>query len=161
MRATLPDGVDPQVVAGSLDDLPITTVSVTGDGTTAQLAQRVRQSVLPPLEKLAGVRAATLTGDPGAAHHDHPKDALADRRLRDTVISETLQVSGVLVPAGTVTEDGTTRAIQVGTELGSIADIRALPLSGVTEQQWNASGGDLSRRRRSATSRRSRRRPTR
>ena len=32
IRAGLPDGVDPQVVAGSLDDFPIVAVSVTGKG---------------------------------------------------------------------------------------------------------------------------------
>ncbi len=145
IRSTLPDGVDPQVVAGSLDDFPVVTLSVTGDESTAALATRVQESVLTPLEKLDGVRAAALTGDPGSRITVTPKDALADRGLRDTVLSDTLSASGVLVPAGSLTEGGATRSVQVGTELGSTADIRALPLAGVTEQQWNASGGDLDR----------------
>ena len=138
IRATLPDDVDPQVVAGSLDDLPVLSLSITGDGSTDELASAVRTSVVPPLEKLDGVRAASLTGEPEARITVVPKDALSDHRLQDTVISDTLAANGVLVPAGSVTEGGSTRAIQIGTEIGSTADLRALPLSGVTEQQWNA-----------------------
>lgn len=145
LQSSLPDGVDPQVVAGSLDDLPITAVSVTGDASTTELAAAVTDSVLPKLEKLDGVRAASLAGAPGTRITVVPKDALADHGLTTSVITSTLQASGALVPGGSVTEEGRTRAIEIGTELGSAADISALPLSGVTQQQWNARSGSLTR----------------
>lgn len=138
VRAGLPDGVDPQVVSANLDDFPVLSVSVTGDLDQQELARRARDSVVPKLEKLDGVRAASLTGEPDARITVTPKDALADHRLQDTVISDTLRANGVLVPAGSLTEGDLTRAIQIGTELGSTADIGALPLAGVTQQQWNA-----------------------
>jgi hydrophobic/amphiphilic exporter-1 (mainly G- bacteria), HAE1 family len=138
IRTTLPDGVDPQVIAGSLADLPVLSVAVTGDRSQAQLATAVRQSVLPELEKLPGVRAASLTGAPGSRITiTADEDELGKHRLTDRVIDDTLKASGVLVPAGSVTENGRNRSIQVGTELGSVADIRQLPLSGVTAAQWN------------------------
>ncbi|WP_162850681.1 efflux RND transporter permease subunit [Amnibacterium kyonggiense] len=151
LQSTLPDGVQPQVVAGSLDDFPIVAVSVTGDASTTELATAVNDSVLPKLEKLDGVRAASLAGAPGTRITIVPKDALADHGLQTSVISQTLQASGALVPGGTVTENGRTRAIEIGTELGGPSDIAALPLSGVTQQQWNlrgasaASGSTLNR----------------
>jgi HAE1 family hydrophobic/amphiphilic exporter-1 len=150
LQSSLPDGVEPQVVAGSLDDLPITAVSVTGDASTTELAQAVTDSVLPKLEKLDGVRAATLAGAPGTRITVVPKDALADHGLQTSVITDTLRASGVLVPGGTVTQDGRSRSIEIGTELGSVADIRAIPLAGVSQQQWNAriapgAGGALDR----------------
>jgi HAE1 family hydrophobic/amphiphilic exporter-1 len=145
LQSSLPDGVEPQVVAGSLDDLPITAVSVTGDTSTSELAKAVTDSVLPKLEKLEGVRAATLAGAPGTRITVVPKDELADHGLQPSVITNTLRASGALVPGGTVTEDGRSRSIEIGTELGSVEDIRALPLAGVTEQQWNARGGSLTR----------------
>ena len=145
IRTTLPGGVDPQVLAASLDDIPVIAFSVTadsvsGDASTDDLAASVRDSVLPKLEKLDGVRAATLAGDQNPRITITPKDALTDHRLTQSVVSDTLRASGVLVPGGTVTDDGRTRPIQIGTELGSAADIGALPLAGVTEQQWNATG---------------------
>ena len=138
LSSTLPDGVTPQVVAGSLDDLPIVALSVTGDASTTELARSVNDSVLPKLEKLDGVRTATLAGEPGDRITITPKDALEDHGLQPTVLSDTLKANGVRVPGGTVTEDGRTRAIEVGTELGSVSAIRDLPLAGVSEQQWNA-----------------------
>jgi HAE1 family hydrophobic/amphiphilic exporter-1 len=145
LQSSLPDGVTPQVVAGSLDDLPIVAVSVTGDASTTELATAVNDSVLPKLEKLDGVRAASLAGAPGDRITVTPKDALADHGLQSSVLSQTLQASGALVPGGTVTQDGSTRSIEIGTELGSASDIAALPLAGVTEQQWNARGGSMTR----------------
>ncbi|MBW4041320.1 MAG: efflux RND transporter permease subunit [Acidobacteria bacterium] len=145
LQSSLPTGVTPQVVAGSLDDLPIVAVSVTGDASTTELASAVNDSVLPKLEKLDGVRAASLAGAPGTRITVTPKDALANHGLQPSVISQTLQASGALVPGGSVTENGRTRSITIGTELGSAADISALPLAGVTEQQWNLRGGALTR----------------
>ncbi|WP_375389160.1 efflux RND transporter permease subunit, partial [uncultured Amnibacterium sp.] len=86
IRSSLPDGVDPQVVAGSLDDFPIVAVSVTGDSSTTQLADAVNDSVLPKLEKLDGVRAAALAGAPGTRITVTPKDALADHGLQTSVL---------------------------------------------------------------------------
>ena len=146
VRTTLPDDVDPQVVAGSLDDLPIVAFSVTGDASRTALADAVTRSVLPKLEKLDGVRAATVAGAPGERITVTPKDALADHRLTDSAIRDSLSAAGVLVPGGTVTQDGRDRAIQIGTELASAADIRAVPLAGVTQAQWNAArSGTLNR----------------
>ena len=145
LQSSLPDGVEPQVVAGGLDDFPIVALSVTGDASSTELATAVNDSVLPKLEKLDGVRAATLAGAPGTRITVVPKDALQDHGLQTSVVSNTLQASGALVPGGTITQDGRARAVEIGTELGSVADIRALPLSGVTQQQWNARGGSLKR----------------
>ena len=137
IRASLPDGVDPQVLAASLDDIPVLSVAVTGDRSSTALAATAQRSVVPELEKLTGVRSATLTGAPGSRVTVTPKDALGSHHLQPTVIEDTLRASGVLVPAGSVTEKGLTRSIQVGTELGSTADIAALPLAGVTPAQYN------------------------
>ena len=137
IRSTLPDGVDPQVIAGSLADLPVLAIAVSGQQSTDALATAVNASVVPELEKVAGVRAATLSGAPGDRITVTPKDALAKHHLTPDVIESTLKASGVLVPAGSVDQNGRTRSIQVGTELGSTADIRALPLTGVTAAQYN------------------------
>ncbi|WP_375401043.1 efflux RND transporter permease subunit [uncultured Amnibacterium sp.] len=138
IRATLPDGVDPQVISGSLADFPVLNIAVTGDRGTDEIATSVRQSVLDELQKLKGVRAASLNGAPGQRVSITPKSGtLTDHGLQDTVIDSTLKSSGVLVPAGSITDGSSTRSIQVGTETGSVADLRDLPLAGVTPAQWN------------------------
>lgn len=138
IRSVLPDGVDPRVIAGSLADLPVLSLAVTGDRPAVDLADEVRRSVLPELEKVPGVRAASLTGAPGSRITiTADEDTLAEHRLTDSVIGDTLRASGVLVPAGSITEQGRTRSIQVGTELGSVEDVRRLPLAGVPAARWN------------------------
>ncbi|MGN6743863.1 MAG: efflux RND transporter permease subunit, partial [Amnibacterium sp.] len=137
IRSALPDGVDPQVISGSLADLPVLAIAVSGRTSTDALASAATASVVPELEKVVGVRAATLSGAPGDRITVTPKAALADHHLTPDVIESTLKASGVLVPAGTVEQNGATRSIQVGTELGSTADIAALPHTGVTAAQYN------------------------
>lgn len=138
IRSTLPDGVDPQVISGSLADFPVLNIAVTGDRPTDALATSVRQSVTGEIEKLPGVRAAAVTGAPDQRMSIKPKAAtLSDHGLQDSVIDSTLKASGVLVPAGSIADGSSTRSIQVGTELGSVADLKALPLDGVTPARWN------------------------
>ena len=40
--AQLPDGVDPQVIAGSTDDFPAVVLAATGDGDEQALAEKLR-----------------------------------------------------------------------------------------------------------------------
>lgn len=66
-RLTLPDAVDTQVVTGSLDDLPIIQIAVTGydDSEAQQLVDRLSDTTVPDLQKLDGVREASVFGDAG------------------------------------------------------------------------------------------------
>ncbi|BDZ45229.1 efflux RND transporter permease subunit [Naasia aerilata] len=129
IRSALPSGLDPQVLSGSIDDFPVIQIAVTkGD------ADDVRRVVLPELEDLEGVRAASLTGAPGQRVTITPDPvALASRGLAGDAIRTAVQSSGVLVPAGTLTEDGRTLSVQAGAPLGSVADVASLPLVGARQ----------------------------
>ncbi|MCZ9342673.1 efflux RND transporter permease subunit, partial [Streptomyces sp. TRM76130] len=61
-RATLPDGVDPQVVAGSTDDLPTVVLSVTSERDQQALADQLDRTVVPALEDIDGVGQVTVDG---------------------------------------------------------------------------------------------------
>ncbi|WP_210507753.1 efflux RND transporter permease subunit [Naasia sp. SYSU D00057] len=131
IRSALPEGVDPQVLSGSIDDFPVIQIAVTGGEDERALANDVRRLVTPALEDLDGVRAADVSGVPGQRVVVTPDPAaLAARGIPGTAIRDAVQSSGVLVPAGTLTEDGRTLSVQAGTQLGSVDDIAALPLVG-------------------------------
>lgn len=127
----LPEGVDPQVTSGSFDDLPVVQVAVSppegGDvEETARLIQRV---VLPKLNDLEGVREAQLQGALGVrVTIDTDSAKLAEEAVTTQSITDALQQSGVLLPAGTITEDGQTLAVQVGSSLDSVDQIASLPV---------------------------------
>lgn len=135
----LPDDVDPQVIAFSFDDLPVTAVAVTGAEDSATLSDEITRTTLPELRDIDGVREATLVGDQGRRVVITPDPAtLAQYGLTTQAIRDALAQNGVLLPAGEITEGDSTFAVQAGTRLGSVDDIAALPLIGATEPQPTA-----------------------
>ncbi|WP_285462762.1 efflux RND transporter permease subunit [Agromyces sp. NBRC 114283] len=131
IQQSLPDDVDPQVVALSLDDFPVVQLAVTGVDDTAALSDEISRTTLGEITDVDGVRDATLVGDVGQRVNITPDPAaLAARGLTVQAIRDALSQNGVLVPAGTITEDDRTFAVQSGARLGSVDDVAALPLVG-------------------------------
>nr|WP_243862641.1 efflux RND transporter permease subunit [Frigoribacterium faeni] len=134
-RLTLPDSVDTQVVTGSLDDLPVIQIAVTGystDGTQA-LVDRLTGTTVPDLQKLDGVREASIYGDAGQRVVITPDStALAAAGLTTQAFQDALDANGTLIPGGTITENGQTLSIQAGQRLTSTDEVAALPLLGGT-----------------------------
>ena len=61
-RAQLPDDVDPQVVAGSTDDIPTVVLAVTSDKDQQALADQLDRTVVPALKDIDGVGQVTVDG---------------------------------------------------------------------------------------------------
>ncbi|MET4053489.1 HAE1 family hydrophobic/amphiphilic exporter-1 [Frigoribacterium sp. PvP054] len=134
-RLTLPDSVDTQVVTGSLADLPVIQIAVTGyDAADSQaLVDRLTNVTVPDLQKLDGVREASIYGDAGQRVTISPdQTALAARGLTTAAFQDALDANGTLIPGGTITQDGKTLSIQAGQRLTSVDEIRALPLLDAT-----------------------------
>ncbi|MDQ0576877.1 efflux RND transporter permease subunit [Agromyces albus] len=132
----LPDDVDPQVLALSLDDFPVIQVAVTGADDVSALSDEIDRTTLGELRDLDGVRDATLVGDVGQRVTITPNpEALAARSITEQSIRDALAQNGLLVPAGAISEGDTTFAVQSGAVLESVEDIAALPVLGATEQQ--------------------------
>ncbi|WP_327236963.1 efflux RND transporter permease subunit [Streptomyces sp. NBC_01317] len=130
-RSQLPDTVDPQVVAGSTDDIPTVVLAVTSDKDQQALADQLDRSVVPALEDIDGVGQVTVDGvrdlqvsvtpDPGK---------LAAAGLSNQALADALRTGGATVPAGSFEEDGKSRTVQVGggyTSLRQIEDLRITP----------------------------------
>ncbi|WP_434174390.1 efflux RND transporter permease subunit [Clavibacter michiganensis] len=131
IRTTLPDGIDPVVIAGSIDDLPVIQIAVTSDLSPQDLTAALERSTLADIRKLAGVRDASLLGTVGQRVVITPDPAEVQAAgLTNQAIRDALDANGSLLPAGSVTEDGTTLSVQSGTRLGSTQDLASLPLLG-------------------------------
>ena len=129
VRSTLPDGVEPQAVAGSISDLPIVFMAVSADGTLSELNEKLTRLTVPRIQKIDGVRSADVTG--GARQHISilPRDtALQDNGLTVADIAETLKNNGALFPVGALVEDQRSLTIQAGSPVNSLEDIGALPV---------------------------------
>ncbi|MFC4223949.1 efflux RND transporter permease subunit [Lysinibacter cavernae] len=131
ISSRLPNGADPQVIAGNFDDFPVMQIAVTSDdgASTEALAETLRQTVIPELADINGVREAALVGDPGRRVTITPDPVkLAAAGLSSQAISAALQSNGTLFGAGTITEDNQTLAVQAGSQLDDVSQIESLPL---------------------------------
>ncbi|WBU37417.1 efflux RND transporter permease subunit [Homoserinibacter sp. YIM 151385] len=129
----LPDAVDPQVITGSIEDLPVIQVAVTSDADSDELSALLEDSTITELEQLDDVREVSLLGTTGKRLEIRPDlDELADAGLTTQAIRDALQQNGALLAAGEITEDGSTLTVQAGSRLESAKDVERLPLLGAT-----------------------------
>ena len=137
-RQLLPEDTNPQSLAGSISDFPIVYLAVSSDQPLAELNADLQRLTVPRLQKIEGVRTAEVTGGSTRSIAILPDQAaLAALGVSPSAISEALENSGALVPAGTVAEDTRSLPIQVGSPLDSLEKISALPLESTRD-----SGGD-------------------
>ena len=132
VRSILPENVDPTVLAISLDDFPILQIAVSAEDTES-LAGRLDEIVVPTLERLDGVAAATVAGAAGPRVSITPDDAaLAGLGLSRAAVAPLLMANGAVTSGGLLEDDGQSLAVQLGSRLSSVEEIAALPL--LTEQ---------------------------
>ncbi|MFI8892747.1 efflux RND transporter permease subunit [Streptomyces paradoxus] len=130
-RVQLPDEVDPQVVAGSTDDIPTVVLAVTSGRDQQALADQLDKTVVPDLKSIDGVGQVTVDGVRDLQVAVTPDDAkLAKAGLTSQSLSQALQAGGATVPAGSFDEDGANRTVQVGGGFTSIEQIEDLMVTG-------------------------------
>jgi HAE1 family hydrophobic/amphiphilic exporter-1 len=129
IEGVLPEEADSQVITGSLDDFPVIQLSVANDRNPGELAARLKTAAIPDLEKLPGVRAVSLAGEPEArVEIDLDLDKLAEAGLNPGVITSALQASGALISAGSLIEGNRDLSVTVGERLTAATDVAELPL---------------------------------
>ncbi|MFJ7072729.1 efflux RND transporter permease subunit [Streptomyces sp. NPDC098781] len=130
-RAQLPDDVDPQVIAGSTDDIPTVVLAVTSGDDQQALADRVDRTVVPDLKDIDGVGQVTVDGVRDLQVTVTPNESkLAKAGLTSAALSEALKAGGATVPAGSFDEDGDNRTVQVGGGFTSLQQIEDLMVAG-------------------------------
>ncbi|MFE8916124.1 efflux RND transporter permease subunit [Streptomyces globisporus] len=129
-RAQLPADVDPQVIAGSTDDIPTVVLAVTSDKDQQTLADQLDRTVVPALQDIDGVGQVTVDGVRDLQVSVVPDDRkLAAAGLNAGTLAQALQSGGATVPAGSFSESGKSRTIQVGgpyTSLKQIEDLQVV-----------------------------------
>ncbi|WP_198410844.1 efflux RND transporter permease subunit [Microbacterium halophytorum] len=137
----LPEDVDPQVLAISIDDLPVVQVAISGYDDADTIQDRLDSIVIPEIEDVDGVASASLVGATGERVTITPDAAeLAASGYTQQSITDALQQNGSLFPGGEITEDGETLTVQTGEQLTSVDAIANLPLVG--QSQTDPTTGD-------------------
>ncbi|MEU9501782.1 efflux RND transporter permease subunit [Streptomyces sp. NPDC048196] len=127
-RAKLPKDVDPQVVAGSTDDIPTVVLAVSSSTKDQQtLADQLNRGVVPDLKNIDGVSQVTVSGVQDRIVAVTPDDKkLAAAGLTAQALGQALEAGGTSVPAGSFAEHGQSRTVQVGAGFTSVAQIKDL-----------------------------------
>src|SRR5918997_2861692 len=123
----LPAYVDPKVVTGSTDNLPVVQLGVSSNLGNDRVAAVLSDDVRPLLAGLDGVADVTLSGirEPRIVV-DVDTDEAADRGVSVSSILSVLKANGVRVPAGQLTPDTEPLTVEVGSQITSVEQLRDL-----------------------------------
>ncbi|MEW2348571.1 MULTISPECIES: efflux RND transporter permease subunit [unclassified Streptomyces] len=134
-RSQLPDDVDPQVVAGSTDDIPTVVLAATSPRDQQALSDQLDRTVVPELKEIDGVSQVTIDGVRDLQVTITPDTAkLARAGLSAAALGDALKTGGVTMPAGSFDEGGENRTVQVGTPFTSLRQIEDLRVVGQAGQ---------------------------
>ncbi|WP_406140554.1 efflux RND transporter permease subunit [Streptomyces sp. NBC_01089] len=141
-RVKIPDSVDPQVVAGSTDDIPTVVLAVTSDKDQQALSDQLDRSVVPVLQNIDGVGQVSVDGVRDLQVTVTPDTKkLAAAGLNAATLSQALQAGGVTLPAGSFSEDGKSRTVQVGGGYTSLKQLEDLRVTGQAAPGGASAGG--------------------
>lgn len=130
---SLPADVEPQIIAGSFDDIPVMQIAVTSDQEQDALAAALESIAVKELNDVSGVREVNIIGATGQHIEIIPSASkLDDAGLTPQNITDALRSNGIRLGAGTVTDDGAERSVVAGVPLDSLDAIADIPLSDIT-----------------------------
>ncbi|MGH3727508.1 MAG: efflux RND transporter permease subunit [Micromonosporaceae bacterium] len=130
IKSDLPADVEPNVVAGSTDDIPVMALAVSDGSDQRELLDRLERSVVPELAGITDVRDVAVTGARDEQVIITPdRRKLAKAGLTPEAIPAALQANGISVPAGSLTRDEKTLSVEVGDQLTSLEDLEDLYLT--------------------------------
>ncbi|WTY90830.1 efflux RND transporter permease subunit [Sphaerisporangium sp. NBC_01403] len=130
LGAQLPSGVEPTVVAGNTDDIPVMVLAVGDGGDQRGMLDKLERIAVPDLQGVTGVREVAVTGASKQTVVITPNLLkMAFLGLSPASIPEVLRANGTPIPAGTLTEGGKALTVQIGRRISSIDDLKNLYLT--------------------------------
>ncbi|GIH51028.1 hydrophobic/amphiphilic exporter-1, HAE1 family [Microbispora rosea] len=145
IKAQLPADVDPQVVAGSTDDIPVMAIAVGDGGDQHAMVDKIEKIMVPELQSIEGVRDVTVSGASEQQVVITPDQGrLAPLGLSAAAIPDLLRANGVSIPAGTLTEDGKSLTVQIGDPVRTVKDLENLYLTPAAPAAGQGTGGGQS-----------------
>ena len=129
LKSTLPSDTTTEVFAGGSDDIPVLQLAIASKDESGEFAGRVESTVLPALRGISGVRQVDLAGQNATqlVITMRPADLTAKKVTAEEVVAA-VQASGAVTAAGTSVDAGKELSIEVGSAVGSLEELQALPI---------------------------------
>ena len=130
IRAQLPADVEPRVVSGSFDTVPIIVLTVSAlEGNPDSLGSELEETAPSLFQQVSGVRDVLVAGVVEKRINIRVlASELANRGLTEQDIVRTLESNGLVIPIGSVTNPQGSAAVQIGTRIETLDDLRELPI---------------------------------
>lgn len=126
-QSSLPTNITPQIETFSLASQPVIQLAVTSSEDPVTLAAQVKQDVVPAIQGISGVANANETGvQQQIVQVTLDLKKVQAKGLTVSQIESVLQANNVTLPAGEVTANGQTLAVQVGNSFNSLDDLKNL-----------------------------------
>lgn len=120
--------VDPRVIAGTTDDIPVIALAASGVSDDV-----LRQRVLPEIGGIDGVREATLSGNrTKQVVVNLDRAQMAARGITVQALTSALTANGVSTPGGMIIDDDRSYSVAVGGRLTSLEQLGELYLNPTT-----------------------------
>ncbi len=129
ISSTLPSNVDPKVITGSFDDIPVLALAVSSSDNVTDLTNKVNQIVVPALKGVAGVREVTVGGEETheiVITYDAAK--LNKLSIDPATVAQLFAANSTAIPSGTINTPGANLDVQTGTTYSSAAQIADLQI---------------------------------
>ena len=130
IKSSLPSDVEPNVLSGSFDSVPIIALGVSAnDGNNEKLAQTLSDVAVPLFSQVKGVRDVNIAGvKEKRVNLELKTDVLTANGLSQQSIVSALQANGFVIPAGTIDDNQGSISIEVGTPVVTLEDFKNLAL---------------------------------
>ncbi|QZY50759.1 efflux RND transporter permease subunit [Leucobacter tenebrionis] len=139
LKPTFPSGTEVQVFSGGADDMPAMMLSAGTSGDATAFADELAREVVPALQGLNGVQKVELAGREEQRILIALRPADVDRlKIDPAQIAPALETRGASLPAGQAESEQGRLAVTVGSSLGSVEEIAALPFT-ATDADGNVS----------------------
>lgn len=132
IKSSLPADVEPNIISGSFDSVPIIALGVSANnGDNETIAQELADVAGPLFAQVPGVRDVNISGTIEKRINLELKPAvLAANGLSQQSIVSALQANGFVLPAGSIDDDKGSISIEVGSAVSTLEDFKKLPLIG-------------------------------
>ena len=153
----LPEGTTTTTLSGGSADIPAMVVTMSSDLSPSELDAGFEQAARSDIENIPGVARVQLFGTTEEIVRINPDDdALAERDMDRSTITDALDDAGVVLPGGNVTDNDQSLDISIGKAFDNVDDLAAsllpveegtsVPLSDVADiEQTQAEAESVSR----------------
>ncbi len=131
ISGTLPSTVDPNVLTGGTDDIPVVVLALSSDDNLNDLSNKVTEIVAPALKSTDGVQDVAISGQ---EKHEiivtYKQSEIEEYGIDPGSIAQLFAANATAIPSGTMRTDSANYDVQTGTTYASAEDISKLMLQG-------------------------------